>query len=142
MKEPCYKAIHAKLSATSGVTSLLSAATEIYILQAPQSAQEPYIVMTYAAGGDDNDTPTTSGDLRFQIKAVAVDTDSYSGSKRADDIAEAIRTALHEQQAGMVIDSPYAVYRMQHLTPFEMIENIKSVQYYHSGGIYRMRISV
>lgn len=147
MKQEVLKALYTKLNATSGVTSLLSSATAIYIRQAPAPVQggtprEPFIVLSLAAGGDDNDSPTESGDLRISILATALDTLTYGGSKRADDIAEAVRTALHEKQAGMSIDSPWNIYRIQHLTPIELVENISSVQYYRSGGVYRVRISV
>lgn len=142
MKEAVYKALYTKLNATSGVTSLLYSATSIYNKQAPSSQVEPFIVITYAAGGDDNDSPTRSGDLRVLIQATAIDTDTINGSKRADDIAEAVRTALHEAQASMSIDSPWNIYRIQHLTPFELTENIESVQYYRAGGVYRVRLSV
>lgn len=142
MKQEVLKALYTKLNATSGVTSLLSSATAIYIRQAPAGAVEPFIVLTYAAGGDDNDSDTRSADLRILIQATAIDKPTYGGSKRADDIAEAVRTALHEQQGSVSIDSPWTIYRIQHLTPIELVENISSTQYYRSGGVYRIRISV
>ncbi len=133
------EAIYNKLNGSSGVTSLLSSATSIYFGQAPTGATLPYIIYTIAGGGEDNDSPIDAGDITYYIKGVAKSTTTYSGAARGGQIAEAIRSALHESTPA--IDSPWTIYRCQHKEPFMFPENSEREQFWHVGGSYRIRIS-
>lgn len=127
------KAIYVKLNGASGVTTLLSSATAIYARQAPVGATMPYIVYTYAGGGEDNITPTPSGDMLWYIKAVAQD------QTTSEAIAAAMRTALHEQD--LTLENGWTAYRCQAMDIIDMVENVDKVQYYHIGNAYRIRVT-
>lgn len=127
------KAIYQKLNGASAVTTLLSAATAIYSQQAPIGAVKPYIVFIHAGGGDDNLTPTDSGDLTYYIKAVS------NNLITSEAIAGAIRTTLHEEDLPM--DAPWTVYRCQAGAIINMVENVDATQNYHVGNAYRIRVT-
>ena len=127
------KAIYQKLNSASGVTSLLSSATAIYAQQAPVGAVMPYIVFIHAAGGDDNLTPTDSGDLTYYIKAVSKDLAT------SEAIATAARSALHEQD--LTMDAPWEAYRCQAGAIINTVENVDKAQFYHVGNVYRIRVT-
>jgi hypothetical protein len=124
-------AMLAKLKGTSAITSLLSGATAVFNTQSPANSARPYVIFQYMAGGDTNDTPRRALDVRYMVKGVA------NGGASASAIAAAIEAALHDQL--LTLASPWACYRMQHITPFTSIENIDQTQIYHVGGIYRIR---
>jgi len=127
------EAIYNKLNGTSAVTSKLSATTAIWFGIAPVTATMPYIVYSIAAGGSDNDSPLDAVDLRFTVKAVA------STPAAAGALSGAIRDALHE--AILTMDSPWNNYRCQHQTEIMYPETIERAQYWHAGGVYRIRAS-
>ncbi len=133
MLDAINEAIYNKLNGTSAVTSLLSSATAIFVEVAPQGAVLPYIIITPAGGGSDNDTPTDSADVLYYIKGVA-ETALTAGA-----VAEAIYNALHESTP--TIDSPWSIYRCQHVNLISYTEPVDRKVFRHMGGSYRIRIS-
>ncbi len=128
------KAIYNKLNTTSGVTSLLSAATGIFAGLAPSNTVLPYIVYTLAGGGSENESPLDSADVTYYIKAVT------GSAAAAAALADAIRAALHEPSS-MAIDAPWTIIRCQHTTSIFFPETTERDQYWHGGGAYRIRLS-
>ena len=81
--------LYNKLSGTSGLTNLLSAATAIYPGAAPQGTARPYVVYLYAGGGLENITPSELHNTLYIVKGIA-DSPSVAGNIQAQ-----IKTALH-----------------------------------------------
>jgi hypothetical protein len=133
MLNAIHKALHTKLTASSALTSLLSGAGAVYFQQAPLDAVLPYVVYILAGGGEINDSPLANGDLMYYVKGVA------ETALAAGNIADSIRSALHEQ--AMTIDSPWTVYRCQMTQTLMFAENVERRQFWHAGGSYRIRIS-
>jgi hypothetical protein len=121
--------LRAKLAAASAVTSVVS--TRIYNTQAPLEAALPYIVVALQAGGSTNRSPRDEFDLVLLVKCVAAD------GLQAGTVADAIRAALHEQ--AITLDSPWNAMDCQHETAFQFVENEDRAQYWHAGGLYRLR---
>jgi hypothetical protein len=99
----------------------------------PPDTAMPYIFVSLNAGSENNRQARRSGDYRYLVKAVDVDPAS------ADAVAAAIQADLHEQS--LTVDAPFACYRSQRLTIVDLVESVERRQYYHSGAIYRLRIS-
>lgn len=133
MINPIKAAVYSKLNGTSAVTSLLSSATAIYWQIAGESAARPYIVFYMSSGGDTQSVPNELIDVRIGIKAVAV-----SGTA-AGNIASAIRDALNNQELNYGSGWKHIDCRETGLIDF--VETVDRVQYYHSGGLYRLRAS-
>lgn len=129
------KGILAKLSAASAITTLVS--TRLYATQPPVNAALPYVLVAVSGGGSPNETPRDELDLMVTVKCVAQDTTSASGAATAKQMADAIKTALHE--VDLALDSPWEAYRCQHEGAFVYSENVDRVQYTHAGGTYRVR---
>ena len=94
---------------------------------------KPYIVFMLNAGQDTNLQPRQQGDFRYAIKGVA---ETYM---EAAQIADALRTALHEQT--FTLDAPWKIDRIRHTTVIDYVEIVDDVQIYHHGGIYRIEMS-
>ena len=125
--------IYGKLSTTGAVTSLLSSTTAIFPGIASTGTAMPYIVFTFAGGGNENLDPYDTGDVMYYIKAVA------NSALVAAQIAAAIRAALHEQT--FAVDAPWSVYRCQEKDLINYVETEESTQFWHMGGSYRIRLS-
>lgn len=114
-------------------TALISAlgGTAIYDTQAPLDTPTPYLIYSYQGGGDTNFIPRAAIDVTYQVKAVSED------QGEANDIADLVRQRLHD--AELTFASPWAAYRCQHTSGFKFLENDGRKQYYHAGGLYRIR---
>lgn len=133
MINPIKAAVYSKLNGTSAVTTLLSSATAIYWQIAAESAARPYIVFYMSSGGDTQSVPNELIDVRLGIKTVAI-----SGTA-AGAIASAIRDALNKQELNYGSGWKHIDCRETGLIDF--VETVDRVQYYHSGGVYRLRAS-
>lgn len=125
------KGVRAALLANGTISAAVG--TRIYALQAPNGATLPYIILSSLAGGEDNETSVQSGDFSLVVKAVG----TASGVLT---IADAIYAVLHE--VILTLDAPYLVARCQRTAPVLYAENTEREQYYHRGGIYRIRPGV
>ena len=133
MIDAVFTAIRTKLAATTGVTTLLSSASAIYRLEAGGTASFPYVVMAWQGGGDVNDTPNEMLDVRVSVKAVA-ETASQAGG-----LADAIRTALHNQE--LTWSGSWKHLTCQHDNPLAFTEAVDRVTLWHMGAVYRVRAS-
>lgn len=126
-------AIYTRLAANSALITELGG-TAIYERFVPASVSLPYVLFMENSGGNDNDAPRESRDLRITVKGVS---SSYSQAKR---IAAQIYSSLHEAEASMSAGSGWDIYRCQHTVDFEFTDKVETTQEYHVGGLYRMRI--
>lgn len=108
--------------------------TAIYKGIAPNGTSTPYIIYNIQAGGSDNDTPIDSVDVVLLVKAVSTD------SREAETIADLVRARLHE--AELTLDAPWTNYRTQHTSIVDFVEQVDREQFYHVGGLYRVRNSM
>lgn len=125
------KAIRSTLTGSAGVSNIVS--TRVYAGIAPDAGTMPFVVFTINGGGADNDTALDSADLRYAIMGVS------DKQLQAVQIADAIRSALHEQS--MAIDSPWSVYRVQETGAIAYVDDVDGKPFFRRGGIYRIRVS-
>lgn len=118
------------LAAGTAIISALGG-TAIYDTQAPLQAAKPYLIYSYQGGGDTNFIPRAAIDVTYQVKAVSED------QGEANDLADLVRSRLHD--ADLILASPWTAYRCQHTSGFKFLENDGRKQYYHAGGLYRIR---
>jgi len=127
-----YKGLRARLAGDNSLITLLGG-TAIYAQQAPANSALPYVVMALGGGGDTNLTRPAMYDYRVLIKCVA------KAPLTAGSAAALIYARLHQAQANMSLDAPYTCYDLSRLTVFEFVENVERDQFWHAGGIYRLR---
>lgn len=120
-------------SAVRALVTSGTAASRVYLNQAPASAALPYIVMTYVAGGSTNETPVDGLDVRYQVEAISDD------AAEAADLETKIRAALHNQTDDISLGGGWKIVDIQHEEPFFFVENVDKRQYIHAGGTYRVR---
>lgn len=112
--------------------------SQVYSQQAPNVAAPPFVVFGLNAGGTINTSATDYVDMRYMVKAVAAAGDvGKNAAEEAALIAEAIREVLHEQDFAM--DAPWQLVRCQHMSVIQYVTNEDRRQYWHAGGIYRVR---
>lgn len=122
-------AIYSKLTTTGG-TALY--ANRVYPLQAPQDAALPYVIVTYVAGGDTNESPSRVVDMVYQITAWAAD------QPTARQIADALESALHNQSLTISGWNHIATTQEGLLAD---VETEGMQQYWMRGAEYRIRAS-
>ena len=122
-------AIYDKLVGDATVLGYVS--TRVYLHMAPPGVALPYIVFIPNAGGDMNITPRQSADVNYAVKAVS---DSVL---EARNIADAIRGALHNEDLTMA--NSWTAYACQHQTVIHYVEQVERKQFFHAGGVYRIR---
>jgi len=88
------KAVYNILSSASGITDI--AGTRIYPRSAPQNTAFPCIVyqVQNSIPTDSKDVPSDLDDVRVQIDCWAKSTASKPGYDQAEELQEAIRTAI------------------------------------------------
>jgi len=88
------KAVYNILSSASAITDIVS--TRIYPRNAPQNTAFPCIVyqVQSAAPTDSKDVPSDLDDVRVQIDCWAKSTASKAGYDQAEELQEAVRTAI------------------------------------------------
>lgn len=123
-----FEGVRARLSADTGVKAKT---TRIYAVLAPLDAALPVIVMQVAAGGSLNETPRDELDVWVDVKAIAAD------APGALSLADAIRTALHEQD--LSLGGNWKTVRCQHERPWTFQVTEDGRQYWQAGGTYRIR---
>lgn len=125
-------AIYSKLSAGTGLTSLLAGTTSIYHIHAPEGASYPYIVFNIQGGGPENITPS---DMRTYVEFVR----GYgTTAAQVGSIDAQISSLLHQ---GSLTVSSYTNWWMIRETDLEdayLQPNGKYV--YMSGALYRIRL--
>ena len=127
-------ALYSRLTGTAMLTPLLATQTSVYHSIAPQGAAYPLVIVNRQAGSDDNKSPRRARQLLYLVKAV-----SNKSMKEAGAIDKEIDKALHDQALSITGWSNYWLMRETDVQYVEVAEDDRV--YYHSGGIYRMRIA-
>lgn len=127
-------ALYSRLAGASALTALLATTTSIYNTVAPQGAAYPLVVFNLQAGGDDNKSPHRAKQLLYLVKAV-----SATSMKDAGTIDNEVDTALHGLVLTVTDWTNYWLMRGQDVRFEELAPDGK--RYFHSGGIYRIRIA-
>jgi Protein of unknown function (DUF3168) len=114
------------------------ASGQVYNQQAPETARHPFIIFDVNAGGSVNRTANRYFDGRYLVKAVTTNGDVGANSaETAAILSDAIYETLHEQN--FALDGDWQLVRCQHVTVVKYVENQSNRQYWHNGGIYRVR---
>lgn len=79
------------------------------------------------------------GDLRFVAKAVGKENELGGQQLKVDQCGALIRAALDE--VTLTVDDPEYVWRCQIIQVVSFTENDGQTQFYHNGGIVRVRMS-
>lgn len=119
----------------SGGTALVSAlgGTAIYHLQAPDAADLPYVVFSWAGGGHVNETP---GDRIEEVEFIRV---YHTNAYQAGVIDGLIKARMHNQAISV---TGYSTMLCQREDDFESVEQLPSGgQVYAMGGYYRIVIT-
>lgn len=128
------KALYAKLSETSGVTSKVG--SRIYHAQAPPTATYPLVILHKQAGTKVRamQTPESFKRETWLVKAV----DRNSSSNLAEEIAKAIDSAL---DGGALSVEGKTVADLAHVGDVDYLEDSGDQQYRHHGATYRFTLT-
>ena len=127
-------AIYEKLNGLTAVTNLLASKTSIYFMQAVDDPTFDYIVLSYQAGGPDNETPRDNRTFLAFIRAYS--TTSAQASYLIDN---QISAALHQKPISVSGYTNYVIFREEAVQTVENPPTGKKI--YMSGGIYRIGLS-
>jgi len=130
-------ALYSTLAAGTALTAKLGG-TEIWDTTVPQGTSPPYVVFSYAGGGDDNTSPRRARSPVYTVKVVTVDTEGVSGRKLAGEIDSLVDTLLHQQALTI---TGWGNYWTSRETDVAYDQEAGGVVYYHRGGQYRIRIA-
>ena len=131
METTARAAIRAHLVGGSAFTAVVS--QRVYADIAPAGATMPYVVLSLNGGGYDNDTPLDSADVRMTVRGVS------ASAQEADTLGNAIRARLHK--AAVSPGDGWSLMSLTEDTLFSYVEQTERVQYWHRGGVYRIRLS-
>lgn len=128
------KALGAALQSALTVSAITSIATGgVHFGLAPETTLDPVVIYVHLGGGDRNITPSRLRNPIYLIKGIAQDRPT------ALDIAEQIDTTLHGATLSV---SGWTAYRCEHITDVDYVEKDESGRrWYHSGGMYRIKLS-
>ena len=125
--------LYSKLSGTSALTTLLANATSVYNQIVPKGKAYPLVIFNLQGGGDENDTPKRRKNYVYLAKAV-----SAVSMKQAGLIDAQIDAALHEATLTVTGWTNFWCMRTTDIRYTET--TAEGANYFHSGGLYRIRI--
>ena len=135
MSNELEQALFAKLTAATALTSLLAGTAAVYNQQAPRGSDYDFVIFQYQGGGDENKSPHRAQNVLYAVKGV-----SNTSLKTAGLIDAQIDAVLHMQELSV------SGWATNHWLARE--DNIRFVEttpegddYYHAGGVYRVRIA-
>lgn len=97
----------------------------------------PRVQFLQTTGMDTNLQARREGHYRYTVKAVVSEDDG--GSATAQQIADAIDAALHNQPLTAL--GNWSIDDCERLTAVRYIEMDNGKKYYHRGGVYRIRVT-
>ena len=110
-----------------------SGATGVYNRIAPQGAAPPYVIFQWQGGGDENMTPKRARNTLYAVQALAGTLDD------AEAIDAAVDGLLHLQPLTVPGWSHFWLAREGDIAYQEVDPAGRPI--FHSGGVYRIRIS-
>lgn len=125
-------AIYSKLSGGTALVSALGG-TAVYYLQAPDSANPPFVVWSYQAGGDDNLTPHRMKNNVLNVRCYG-QTPAQSGS-----IDALVDARLNRATLSITGWTNFYTTREMDMSLIETEPNGR--KNYVSVGFYRIRLS-
>lgn len=125
-------ALYSKLSGGTALVSALGG-TAIYVDQAPDGTNLPYVVFSHQAGGADNIIPV---DLRTDLWFVR----AYASARDAANLLDGhISDLLHR---GSLTVSGWTCFWLVREENFALVENLpNNNRVYMAGATYRVRLS-
>ena len=129
-----WQALHARLSGTPALTALLSSAEAVYDTQAPPGALYPLVTFSQQAWPVETVDPHRREDAYVLVKAI-----SATSFKDAGAIDAAIDAALDSQPLTVAGHTNIWLRRTEQVRYTETDPAGKN--YYHAGGIYRIRLA-
>ena len=128
-------AIRSTLTGGTALTALLSGTASVYHLVAGRSESYPCVVWQQQGGGDENDHPTRTKDLLYTIKAV-----SHTSATEAGNVDAQIDALLHDKT--LTVSGWSVNFWTMRETDVEYAEpDGAGGYYYHTGGVYRVRLA-
>ena len=128
------KTIYDKLSGDGTLTGMLASGTPIYYMQAPDAQTYPFVVFSWQAGTDGNETPRREKDMILWARAYTT-----SGPAQAGSIDARIDTLINGQTLTVNSWTNFWTAREQDISLVENLPDNNKV--YTAGGMYRIRIS-
>ena len=127
-------ALYSTLTGGTALTALLAGTTSVYNSAVPRDVSYDVVVFQLMGGGDDNETPTRSKSLVYMVKGV-----SQTSMKTAGLIDNQIDTLLHRKTLTVTGWTNFWTAREQDI---EFVETTpEGRNYWHSGGLYRVRLT-
>ena len=126
-------ALYSKLSGGTALTALLAGTTSVYNAAVPMGASFGCVVFQLQGGGDYNETPRRRKELLYTVKAV-----SATSMQNAGLIDNQIDALLHEATLTVSGWTNYWTMREEDISYVETSPEGRN--YWHSGGIYRIRL--
>lgn len=122
-------ALYARLSGTSAITTALGG-TAIYHLQAPDLAALPFVVFSWAGGGNTNMSPASGQEVVEFIRCYA------STAAAAGSVDSLILTALHNKPLAVGGAVNFLIMREDDFESVETQPNGELI--FAAGGSYRI----
>jgi len=125
-------ALYSQLAAGTALVNKLGG-TAIYNTDVPQGIAPPYVVFSFAGGGDDNTSPRRARTVVFTAKAVTT-----SGLRNAAEIDGLVDTLLHMKTLTV---TGWGNYWTARTTDVAFAQEAGGIMYHHVGGQYRIRLA-
>lgn len=124
-------AIYNQLKAGTALITALGG-TALYYLQAPDEAVQPFVVWSYQAGGDENQTPNRTKNIVVNVRSFA------RTAAQAGTIDALVDGRLHMQTLSV---SGWTNFWLARETEVALVENLPNVEKsYMAGALYRVRL--
>lgn len=105
---------------------------------APSGTEKPYVVYSWAGGGEINARRVQDAEIVLQIKIVTETlAQAFSGAGR---ISTLFNDADYSSAAALNAGSEWAVLNVKQETIVHMIETVDGRQIYHAGHRFRFRM--
>lgn len=124
-------AIYNRLAGSTALVTTLGG-TAIYYLQAPDNAVKPFVVWSYSAGGDENETANRTKNLVVLMRSFA------STPKQAGEVDKAVDDLLHLQPLTVTGWTNFWLARESEVSLVENLPNVEKS--YMTGAYYRARL--
>jgi hypothetical protein len=135
MLQALYATLRRELLANAAVNTAVGG--RVYRRVMPRGGSLPCVLVTFAGGGPDNETPNDGWTAEFNVIAVSED-----GAEAAE-IASAIHDALHERafafEGGLA--ALFTVIDCRTTASIEYDEITDKTVYQYAGGLFRLRVS-
>ena len=129
-------AIRSKLTGGTALTALLGGTANVYHLTVGRAGTiYPAVVFQQQGGGDENEHPARMKNLLYTVKAV-----SHTSATEAGSVDAQIDALMHD--ATLTVTGWSSNFWTMRETDFEYAESDGAGgHYFHTGGVYRVRLA-